>query len=174
MYRQARFLNEKSKKTLCSALIQCYFDYSSSSWYSALSVKLKDKLQIMQNKMVRFILDLDSRARIGQRELTSLNMLCVKDRVTQLKMNHVFKIFHNSSIQYLKYKFRVFSEIHNHNTRNSAYNFILPRAKSQACNTFFFTGIQEWNSLPTEIKQINNPNQFKRAIKTHFSKIGNQ
>ena len=63
LYRQALFLNENSRK------IVCYFDYSCSSWYSALSSKLKNKLQIMQNKMVRFILGKSSRAHIGQTEL---------------------------------------------------------------------------------------------------------
>lgn len=78
LYRQAHFLNSKSRKTLCSALIQCYFDYSCSSWFSALSVHLKNKLQIMQNKMVRFILDKDSRAHIGQKELDTVGFLNVR------------------------------------------------------------------------------------------------
>ena len=58
LYRQARFLDQKSKFSLCSALILCHLDYSSSSWYSRLSKTLKRKLQICQNKVLRFILDL--------------------------------------------------------------------------------------------------------------------
>jgi hypothetical protein len=169
LYRQSSFLNEKSRKTLCSSLVQCYFDYSCSSWYSALSQKLKKKLQIMQNKMVRFILNLDWRAHIGQRELDSLGMLSVNNRVTHLKMNHVFKIFNGTSISYLKDNFQLFADLHNYRTRNSPYNFILPRAKGQACNTFYFTGIKDWNALPSDIKQISNPHPFKRAIKSHLS-----
>ena len=65
LYRFSDILNTKSRKTLCSALIQCYFDYSSSSWYSGINKTLKKKLQIMQNKIIRFILKLDNRAHIG-------------------------------------------------------------------------------------------------------------
>ena len=31
--------------------------------------------------------------------------------------------------------------------RGSATDFILPKVHDQACNTFFFTSIKEWNSL---------------------------
>ena len=41
LYRYSDILNEKSRKTLCSALIQCYFDYSCSSWYAGLNKGLK-------------------------------------------------------------------------------------------------------------------------------------
>ncbi|CAL4065468.1 unnamed protein product [Meganyctiphanes norvegica] len=33
LYRCREMLNFESRKTLCSALIQCHFDYSCSSWY---------------------------------------------------------------------------------------------------------------------------------------------
>ena len=52
LYRQARFLVEKSKFSLCSALILYHLYYSSSSWYSGLSKTLKRKLQICK---IRFL-----------------------------------------------------------------------------------------------------------------------
>merc|ERR1712121_62348 len=33
LYRRKNLLNLQCRKTLCSALIQCHFDYSCSSWY---------------------------------------------------------------------------------------------------------------------------------------------
>ena len=63
----------------------------------------------MQNKMVRFILNKNSRDHIGQKELDRLGLLNVKDRVTQLKLNHVYKIAHNTTPEYLTDNFtRVF------------------------------------------------------------------
>ena len=35
---------------LSTALTQCYFDYSSSSWYGGLNKSLKHKLQVAQNR----------------------------------------------------------------------------------------------------------------------------
>ena len=45
----------------------------------------------MQNKMVRFVLDLDPRAHVGKQQRKD-GLLSVKDRVIQLKLNQVFKI----------------------------------------------------------------------------------
>ena len=62
LYRNAKCLDPRSRKTLSTALIQCYFDYSCSSWYSGLGSGLTKKLQILQNvKVVRFVLDLGPR-----------------------------------------------------------------------------------------------------------------
>ena len=51
--------------------------------------------------MVRFILDKTSRTYIGQRELDRLGLLNVEDRVTQLKLNHVFKVVHGLTPKYI-------------------------------------------------------------------------
>ncbi len=50
-----------TKKTLCQLLVQSHVVYAISSWYAAMSQKAKNKLQIIQNKMIRFILDLGPR-----------------------------------------------------------------------------------------------------------------
>ena len=56
--------------------------------------------------MVRFILNLQARAHIGQTELNTLNLLSISDRVTQLRLNQVFKIRKGTSPLYLKEHFR--------------------------------------------------------------------
>ena len=95
-------------------------------------------------------------------------MLKVEDRVKQLKLNHVFKIYHDEAPEYLISNFRKLSNIHRYSTRGSATNFILLKVKGQACNSFFFTGIKEWNSLPNYIKASKTHVQFKKAVKSHF------
>ena len=44
LYRQTRNVNLKAKQLLTSALIQCHFDYTSSSWFSGLTTKYKSRL----------------------------------------------------------------------------------------------------------------------------------
>ena len=58
LYRQAKYLNTRSRKLLTSALILCHFDYGCSAWYSGLQKTMKHKLQNLQNKTIRFALDL--------------------------------------------------------------------------------------------------------------------
>ena len=92
LYRCKDILNFNSRKILCTALIQCHFDYACSSWYSGVNKTLSKKLQIMQNKMVRFMLNLRRRDSVKNKELRKVDVLNVPDRVKQLKINHVFKI----------------------------------------------------------------------------------
>ena len=65
----------------------------------------KYKLQVMQNKIIRFILDVGHRTHIGSKEFEKVNMLPVSDRVKQLKLNHVFKINNGQCPEYLKDNF---------------------------------------------------------------------
>ena len=117
-------LNFKCRKTLCSSLIQCHFDYSCSSWFPGVNKTLKDKLQIAQNKVIRFILNLKSRDSIKVQELAKAGFLNVADRVTQLKLLHVFKIKNKICPTYMTTDFNLQSDMQNRiSTRASAHNF---------------------------------------------------
>ncbi len=52
--------------------------------YAAMSQKAKTKLQIIQNKMIRFILDLGPRTHITTKHMADLNILKIPRTVTQL------------------------------------------------------------------------------------------
>ena len=54
--------------------------------------------------------------------------------------------------------------------RSSIDNLFLPRVNKQAIHSFFFTGIKEWNSLPSKIKESKNKITFKSRTKDHIYK----
>ena len=56
LYRKNRFLTPELRQLLRNVIIQPHFDYASSAWYPNLTQKLKKKLQVMQNKCIRFCL----------------------------------------------------------------------------------------------------------------------
>ena len=68
MYRHRNSLGKMSRQLL-SALIQPHFDYAATSWYMGSTEHLKYKLQVTQNKVVRFILNKPPRQHIGHNEL---------------------------------------------------------------------------------------------------------
>ena len=74
------------------SLIQCHFDYACSFWYPGLSKVLKNKLQVTQNKSIRFVLNRDSRAHVGSEVFKSLGWLPVSKRVDQIILNQEFKV----------------------------------------------------------------------------------
>ena len=159
-------LNFSIRKTLCTALIQCHYDYSCSSWYPGIGKTLKDNLQIAQNKMIRFILNLDNRSHIGHKELAKAGFIKVSDRVTQLKLGHAFKIYNETSPSYLTSHFQKLSLNENRiATRAKAYNFQVPKITT---NTFIYSTIKDWNELPNDIKASRTENVFKSKVKKNI------
>ena len=70
---------------LTTALIRCHFDYA--SWFSGLSKKHKSKCQVLQNKVVRYLINLTPRTHVGVNEFKCVNMLPVNYIVYQLKLH---------------------------------------------------------------------------------------
>jgi exonuclease III len=172
LYRCASFLNQQTKWTVCLALIQPHLDYCSSAWYSGLSVLLKNKIDIVQRKTARYVLNRGPRDHIGQGEFKSLNWLTVPDRVRFFKMLHMFKVTGGFSPPYLAEKFTPVSEVHGYGTRGSGANFFLPKGVSLGpmSTSFVYTAIKEWNDLPLELKRTSSVDNFKTNLKSYLSR----
>ena len=120
----------------------------------------------MQNKTTRFILDLNNRTSIRNKELAQTGCLNVSDRVKQLKLGHVHKIKNKTSPNYMSDHFQLLSEIKDRPvTRASANDFFPPGVCNNSTNTFYFTGIRDWNALPNKVKEIKNEHVFKEKLK---------
>ena len=74
LYRQNEFLNPKLRR-----LIQAHFDYACVSWYPLVSKKIRKKIQVTQNKCIRFCLKLNPRHHIGAKEFREINWLPIKE-----------------------------------------------------------------------------------------------
>ena len=117
LYRKNRFLSYPLRRLLCNALIQPHFDYACCSWYSNLNKKLKDKLQVLQNKCIRFCLQLGNRDHIGIKEFQTINWLPVNDRFLQQLTPYAFKFFDSTCPVYMSEIFDATSKNHM-NTRS--------------------------------------------------------
>ena len=117
----------------CFVLFVCLFflDLISNSYWSERS--------LLQNDITwaGFYFQRSFHRNIGQNELYKVGMLSSKDKVVQLKLNHVFKIFNDTCPHCLKFDFTRVSSLHKYNTRGSPFNFVVPLAKGQARFTLF-------------------------------------
>ena len=165
LYRNSSLLDKSCRQILCSSLIQPYIDYCCSSWYEGLSVALKERLNVVQRKMVRFISGTDSRSHVDLKNLLEFNWLNIPDRVSYFKLMHIFRIRHKIAPTYLLSNFTAISEAHGHNTRGSCYNFHVSRELSLAQSSFAFTSVKQWNNLPPTIKSIDTFRVFKMKLK---------
>ena len=99
LYRKNRFLSKDLRRLLCNALIQPHFDYACAAWYPNLNKKYKNKLQVLQNKCIRFCLQLDNIQHIGTEYF---------DKISWLRIDQIFKQCLSTSI------FNFFSEMRPH------------------------------------------------------------
>ena len=78
LHRNNRYLTQSLRRLLCNSLIQPHLDYASLCWFPNLTEKFKKKVQVAQNKCVRFCLHLDNRSHIGLTHLREINWLIQK------------------------------------------------------------------------------------------------
>ncbi len=97
LYRQARCFHTALKKTLCQSLVQSHLDYAISSWYVAMTQKAKNKLQIIQNEITRFILDLGPKRHTTTKHTADLNTLKLPERAKQLRLTTTHKIYYKQT-----------------------------------------------------------------------------
>ena len=163
LYRKSQFLDTNTRKLLASALVQCHYDYACSFWYSGLTKRTKSKLQISQNKLIRFTLNLQPRKHLSLEHFKSLGWLPIEQRVEQLKLNHVYRMLGGTAPTYLTGLLTLNN--HSHNTRSSQSSLVIPHHGTYGKSTFCITGAKLWNSLPASIKTSPSLVNFKKKVK---------
>ena len=184
LYRKKEFLTMHTRRLLVMSLVQCHFDFACSVWYTGLTQKLKDKLQVTQNKLIRFILNLHPRSHIGKEHFNKLSWLPVESRVNQISLCHVFKISSNVAPSYLCDGFTPANNVHSKATRfrvrvqsnpaDTGQNMIdckrytIPRVKGSGQKSFAYHGCTLWNSLPQHFRDMKSISSFKYSLKEHL------
>ncbi len=98
------FPSLQHKKTLCLALTQTNFDYSVASWYPAIPKLAKERLQIVQNKLIRFMLNLGPRDHVGKEQLTTLGLLSADGKAKQIRLHNAHKVYNEKAVEERKGK----------------------------------------------------------------------
>ena len=151
LWRQAKFLNQYSKRLLASSIILCHFVYACFAWHGSLQKLYQQKLQILQNKTIRFVLDCPSRSHVEIAKFKELNWIPFSKRAKQINLCKVYSVVHGSAPKYLKMYFFKVSERHSISTRHtcSVHSLVLPHVKSSGAS-------QMCNALPAHLKSAPN------------------
>ena len=123
-YRKQNFLSFSLCRLLCNALLQPHFDYACAAWYPNLNKCFVKKIQICQNKCIRFCLKSNNRDHVGVKEFREISCLPTKERFEQCMCANIFKFFNNMSPAYKSELYQPFN--HSHNTRRSNCRQQLP------------------------------------------------
>ena len=79
---------------------------------------MKHKLQILQNKTIRFALDLSPRTHLDITNFLKMQWLPLDVRVKQLNLNIMHRIVHGGAPCYLAESFGMVSQVHDVETRH--------------------------------------------------------
>ena len=168
LYRNSSLLDFNCRRIMCNALVQPYLDYCCSSWYSSLTERLRARLDVLQRRMVKFILSKDMLYHVSPEDLRKLSWLSIPDRVRYFKLIHVFKIRQGKAPGYMQGNFVPISQSHSHNTRGSSYNYRISGELANAPTSFSLTSIKHWNHLPSFLKELNSEKLFKSKLKEYM------
>ena len=86
-------------------------------------------------------------------------------------VNYMYKVYNGTAPCYLTEMFTKVQDQHQYVTRNSQYNFVIPRVNGMSMDSFAYQGSKVWNSLPNEIKASPNKHRFKTAVKEIFFRM---
>ena len=168
LYRKQAFLTPYLRRLLCNALIQPHFDYACVAWYSNLGKKYTKKLQIMQNKCLRFCLNLGNRHHIGVKEFKKINWLPTRERFQQCVCVSAYRFVNSEAPAYMDSIFKLVPN-YSYNTRKGAYRLKQPnKLNNLGLNSLSYIGPRNWNNLPNKVKLTSNADTFKHAIKELF------
>ena len=168
LYRRNRYLSPSLRRLLCNSLVQPHVDYACSAWHPNLKKRLKSKLKILQNKCIRFCLNLNNRAHIGRNEFKHINWLPVNDRLKQIISSTLFKFCNNTSPPYMNDVFKPAGQP-NTTTRASLLKLNQPlRRTNHGQNNISYIAPIIWNNLPNSLKTSDNLNTYKHRVEEHF------
>ena len=165
-----KYLDDKSTEQLIHALVHSHIDYCNALLYG-LPHCLIQKLQKVQNTAARVLCRLRKFDHITP-TLKKLHWLPVEFRIKFKICLMTLNALHGHSPQYIKDMFTI---------RNTGYGLrssgVLTleephtRRKTLGDRSFKAAAPRLWNSLPKELRHIDDVDTFKRKLKTHYFTI---
>ena len=150
LYRKNRYLIKELRRML-NALIQPHFDYACPAWYPNLNEKTKKKIQVMQNKCIRFCHKSD-KMHISEEEFRLTNCLPTSKRDDQCINTITCNFVKDNCPYYLNESFE-FAPCCRIGTRNNFSKLKDAFCKSNiGQKTISYIGPSIWSSLPDTIK----------------------
>ena len=129
---------------------------------------MKNEIQIIKNKCIRFCLKLDKMHHISEKEFRLINCFRTSKGVDQCINTIIYNFVNNTCPYYLNEIFE-FAPHCRIGTRNNFSKLKNPfRKTNMGQKAISYIGPSIWNSLPDSIKRANSLNTFKHNVKKHY------
>ena len=167
-----RHLGRDVTHRLVCAFVFSRLDYC-NALFAGLPVSTLAPLQRVENAAARFVLDLKWSEHITS-ALKQLHWLPIKQRICYKLSTIVHKCLHQQAPDYLSELFTFTADIQSRCSLRSASDgkLAIPRTRIQfGDRAFSVAGARQWNSLPVELRNIDDFGLFKAKLKTHLFKL---
>lgn len=160
-------INVKVAKIIYQSSIQVHFDYCSSILFLCNKSQLR-ALQVLQNRALRIILKRPRRSNCNEM-LNDLNLLNVSERIDLNVLCIIYKLKNNMLPNYLCENLMYVHNTYNNMTLRNANDFRLPTLKKKANQqNIFYSGLNQFNCLPVNIKKCTTLKTFKTELISHL------
>ena len=155
------------EKKIASSFILSRIDYCNSLYINLPAYQIQ-RIQRLQNYIARILLK-KSRYEHATPLLLELHWLPVKSRIDYKIATLIFKCLDKSAPTYLMQLIQLHEPVLN--LRSGNKKLLVEKTahyKSVGERSFYFYGPKLWNSLPLDIRKIENFDIFKRHLKTYL------
>ena len=158
-----RYLTKELSRMLWNALIQRHFNSACPAQYPILNEKRKKKIQIMQNKSIRFCLKLYKMHHIFEEGFRLINLLPTSKRFDRYINTITYNFDNNACPNYLSeiYECAPHCRI---GTRNSFPKLKKHLNEKHGTKTISCISHSIWNSFPHSVKKANSLNTSKQNL----------
>ena len=163
LQRLSKFLNFETRKIIFKTFIRSNFNYCPLAWHFC-SKASTDKLEKIQYRALRIVFkDYTS---TYQQLLNKMNLTTLHHSRLRTIAIETFKCIHSLSPDFLNN----LVTIKNNNSYNFRYTNILdtPRVRTERYgkNSFRFEAVRVWNSLPNEMRTVQEYKDFVGLVRT--------
>ena len=167
--RASKYLSLEYRKMLFNAMVLPYFDYCSHVW-SKLTKGRRTILIKLHKRGCRMLL------RVPQRTptvdvLKELKWCTLEKRWEKNQACIMYKVLNGNCPEYMKNYFVEARHSHMQQTRHAKSRALrVVKIKNElARKTFKYSAAMQWNALPTQLRQMDSYDAFKRNYFKHVS-----
>lgn len=164
--RVAKNLSMAARITVFKTIIQPHFDYCATLLYLGEDGPIQ-ALQVLFNRGMRIILRCNRYTPISLMP-TVLKWFSVRQRLYYFAMIFIFKMTRGMLPSYFEEFITLRGEIHSYSTRRVNDFHIMRTRNSSTMLSLFYKGMNEFNHLPDEIKNVATLEKFKMKLKRYI------
>ena len=162
LQRIKHLLPRNTRELFVKAMVLPILDYADVTWGDKSNTTLMNKIQLLQNKAAKLILDMPKHSSATE-ALDLLGWDTLEKRRRSHRLFLVFKSL-NGLIDW-NFNFNHFKDIHDYNTRFNN-NICKPQSKrTWGQHRFVCHAVDDWNALPDGIRNISDFSVFRRLVK---------